>query len=356
VRTRSGLLFLLLLLAALLAPGSASAAKVRVIQGAGSSGVEYGADPGETNDVTLSRDGSSLVFHDSAAPLQADGCEQVDEHTVRCPPPTGPAGFVWVYTEDGDDHAHVVDVSGVFVSGGSGSDTLSTDVGGNRLDGGSGPDRLTGSTGDDTLLGSQGRDRLYGLEGDDQLAGEHDRIFVARGSDEIYGGLGTDVAWYTERGARVTVDLRRETGQGSPGENDLLSGIEGVNTGGGADRVIAPVTSVTCGGRRDEVILPHAETLIGGDCERTRVVPSLVALTGSWTLRADGTFSLPLFSRKRCSAWVAAFKEGYGRVGRVNVNLRAGRTTAARMLLSERGRLTITVRDCGPLLTFSLQV
>ena len=344
-----------LVLLGLLAPASASASKVRVVQGLGSSGVQYGGDPGESNDVTVSRDGSSLVFHDSGAPLQGDGCEQVDEHTARCPPPTGPAGFVWVLADDGDDRAHVVDVSGMFVSGGPGTDTLSTDVGGNRLDGGSGPDVLTGSTGDDTLVGSQGRDRLYGLEGDDQLAGEHDRIFAARGSDAIYGGPGVDIAWYVERGARVNIDLRRERGQGSPGENDILSGIEGVNTGGGPDRVIAPITSVTCGGRRDEVVLPQAETLIGGDCERTRVVPSLVAFTSRWTLRADGLFSLPLLARRRCDAWVALFS-GSVRVAHVMVPLRRGRTTVARLLLSERGRLRLTVRDCGPLLTFSLQV
>jgi hypothetical protein len=345
-----------LLVLGLLAPASASAARVRVVQGLGSTGVEYAADLGESNDVTVSSDGSSLVFHDSGASVQVDGCEQVDEHTARCPAPTGPAGFVRVLTADGDDRVHVVDVSAVFVAGGSGADTLSTDVGGNALDGGSGSDVLTGSTGDDTLVGAQGDDRLYGREGDDQMAGDEHGFFVARGTDVIDGGPGMDVAWYAKRGARVNIDLRREGGQGSPGEGDVLSGIEGVNTGRGADKVIAPVSSVTCGARQDEVIRPEAETLIGGDCERTRVVPSLVALTSRWTLRADGLFSLPLLSRKRCDAWVALFSPGFGRVGHVMVPLRRGREAVARVLLEERGRLQVTVRDCGPLLTFSLQL
>jgi hypothetical protein len=345
----------LLLFACLLAPGSASAAKARVVLGTGSSGVQYGGDAGESNDVTVTRDGASLVFHDSSAPVQVDGCEQVDEHTARCPPPSGPAGFVWVLAADGNDRVHVVDASGVFVSGGSGMDTLSTDVRGNRLDGGSGSDVLTGSTGDDILVGAQGDDRLNGLEGDDQLAGDEGFFYVARGTDSIDGGPGTDVALYEKRGARVNIDLRRTGGQGFPGEGDTLSGIEGVKTGGGADRVIAPISSVTCGGRQDEVIRPQADTLIGGDCDRTRVVPSLVAFTSRWTLRADGLFSLPLLSRKRCDAWVALFS-GSVRVAHVMVPLRRGREAVARLLLSERGRLRVTVRDCGPLLTFSLQL
>jgi hypothetical protein len=356
VRIRAALPLLLLVCLGLLGPASASAATARVVRGTGSTGVQFGGDAGESNDLTLARDASSLVFHDSAATVRVDGCEQVDEHTARCPPPSGPAGFVWVLAADGNDKVHVVDVSGVFASGGSGMDTLSTDVGGNRLDGGSGSDVLTGSTGDDLLVGAQGNDRLSGLDGNDQLAGDEGFFYVARGTDSIDGGPGTDVALYAKRGARVNIDLRRTGGQGFPGENDVLSGIEGVNTGGGADRVVAPVSSVTCGGRSDEVVLPRAETLIGGDCERTRVVPSLVAFTSRWTLRADGLFSLPLLSRRRCDAWVALFSPEFGRVGHVMVPLRRGREAVARFLLSERGRLVLTVRDCGPLLTFSLQL
>jgi RTX calcium-binding nonapeptide repeat (4 copies) len=354
VRIRAALGPLLLL--GLLLPASALAGQARVVVGTGSSGVQYGGGPGESNDVTVTHDGSSLVFHDSGATVQVDGCEQVDEHTARCPPPSGPYGFVWVLAGDGNDRVHVVDVSGVFVAGDAGMDTLSTDVGGNRLDGGSGPDDLTGSTGDDILVGAQGNDRLHGLQGDDQLAGDEGFFYVARGTDSIDGGPGTDVALYAKRGARVNIDLRRTGGQGFPGENDTLSGIEGVNTGGGADRIVAPMSSVTCGGRQDEVIRPDAETLIGGDCERTRVVPSLVAFTSRWTLRADGLFSLPLLSRKRCDAWVALFSPGFGRVGHVMVPLRRGRVAVARIQLEQRGRLELTVRDCGPLLTFSLQV
>jgi RTX calcium-binding nonapeptide repeat (4 copies) len=347
---------LMLLLLGLLAPASASAATARVVTGTGSTGVQFGGDLGETNDVTVTHDGSSIVFHDAGAPVHVDGCEQVDEHTARCPPPSGPAGFVWVLAADGNDTVHVVDVTGVFVGGGAGMDTLSTDVGGNRLDGGSGSDVLTGSTGDDILVGAQGNDRLSALAGDDQLAGDEGFFYVARGTDSIDGGPGTDVALYAKRGARVNIDLRRAGGQGFPGENDVLSGIEGVNTGGGADRVVAPISSVTCGGRSDEVILPQAETLIGGDCERTRMVPSLVAFTSRWTLRADGLFSLPLLAQRRCDAWVALFSPEFGRVGHVMVRLRRGREAVARVLLSERGRLRVTVRDCGPLLTFSLQL
>jgi hypothetical protein len=355
VRIRAALPLLLLL--CLLAPASASASYVRMSSDFGHTAIWYDQGRPEQNDVSVSQEGTTVTFHDNGATLDgvSEPCERLDDHTARCTAPDGTTIQTFVHTYDGDDRVVNLNATGVAIAGGSGNDTLSTDVAG-TLDGGGGKDVLTGSPGDDTLIGAQGDDQLFGRAGNDSLAGDAGYFWMTRGDDIIDGGPGVDTVYYSFRLGAVHVDLRRTGRQGARDENDVLTGLEGVETSGGADRIIAPVSEVQCGARLDEVIRPDAETLIGGDCERTRMVPSLVALTGRWTLRANNVFSLPLLSRRRCDAWVALFSPGFGRVGHVMVPLRRGREAVARMQLAERGRVRVTVRDCGPLLTFSLQL
>src|SRR3954465_2619715 len=90
---------LTLLLLCLVAPASASASRMDVsLGGSGRTYVEYRADDGFQNDVTVSQDGTAVVLHDAGErggggvvprgggePITyPNECERLDEHTVRC--------------------------------------------------------------------------------------------------------------------------------------------------------------------------------------------------------------------------------------------------------------------------------
>jgi hypothetical protein len=340
----------------LLVPASASAGTASVAGDATTAFVWYRANQSpqpEKNDVTVTQDGGGVVFHDAGAPVEVDGCEQLEEHTARCTPLPGARVLVAVLTGELKDRVVNVNVdANITIDGGSGNDTLSTQVGGSSINGGSGADVLTGSPGDDVLVGGLGKDHLYGREGNDRLAGDGDGSFVTRAADAIDGGPGADVAVWGRRTTGVHVDLRRAGGQGAPGEGDVVSGIEGVETSGGVDRVVGVSSEVRCGARRDEVVLPQPQALIARDCERTRSASSLVAFTARWAVR-NGVFSLPLRSRQSCMARVALF-DGNTSLGSATVQLQRGKEGSARVPLSHHGPVRVEVRGCGPLLAFSL--
>lgn len=101
-------------------------------------------------------------------------------------------------------------VSGIeHLRGGSGDDSLSGAAGGNRLEGAGGNDALLGRAGDDTLSGGDGVDTLD-------------------------GGTGFDWAVF-DGDAPVTVTLGRTDAQDTGAGLDLLTEIEGVIGGSGAD-------------------------------------------------------------------------------------------------------------------------
>jgi hypothetical protein len=317
---------------------------------------QYDAEFGVANDVTVTPDGASVVIHDAGEPIIANECEQVDEHTVRCTPGPDATAVTGINTNDGDDRIAIAGVTNVRVSARSGDDEISTDVGGSSLDAGSGADLVTGSPGDDLIIGAQGKDRLYAGAGDDIVAGDALAGYLEWDSDVIDGGPGQDVVFYGGRINRgVKVDLTRTGGQGGPGENDLLTGFEGVETSGGRDRITAPTLSAKCGRwKRDDVVRPGPQAIIARDCWRTYVDSSLIAFTDSWTLR-DGTFSLRLRSDDKCRADVALF-DGSTRLGGTSVSLPGDETRTAGIATTHKGPVRVEARGCGPLLAFSLEL
>ena len=90
---------------------------------------------------------------------------------------------------DGDDSVVIEDSvdRGVFVSGGSGDDTLIGGIHNDTLGGNGGKDKLFGNLGDDRLNGHGGHDKLYGEGGNDTLQG-------GKGADLLDGGDGDDEA------------------------------------------------------------------------------------------------------------------------------------------------------------------
>ena len=186
---------------------------------------------GERNDVTARKEAGAVIVRDAAAPLRLGaGCTAVDEHTARCVPrPDAGVARVEVHLGDGDDHAAHEDGEGfnfiaaggagadVLVGGSSGSDTLGGDEGEDRMLAGAAGSRLDGGAGRDELVGGGGEDVLQG----DPPAGPFE-------PDSMDGGGGEDDVSYESRRVGVRVDLLRAEGQGAPGENDVVRGVENV--------------------------------------------------------------------------------------------------------------------------------
>ncbi|WP_305800008.1 Hint domain-containing protein [Roseomonas sp. CECT 9278] len=208
--------------------------------------------------------------------------------------------------------------------GGGGNDTLTGDGNGNVLDGGVGNDVLVGGVGSDTLVGGVGNDvadysangaaqaivanlvagtvvdglgggtdRLLTIEnvtggaGNDRMTGDgnanvltggagNDTLNGGAGNDTLTGGEGTDVLNYAGETAAVVVNLATNSATGTGIGADSVSGFEGVQAGGGDDRVAgtgaaetisagAGADTVDGGGAADSILggAGH-DSLVGG--------------------------------------------------------------------------------------------
>ena len=242
--------------------------------------VELAAAAGEQNGVTLDFRPAErkLAITDAVTPITGDArCPNADAHTVVCDA-SGLQGFSEVIVDlgDGDDTGRALDVdrlpsvvirggAGVdllagrwaTLDGGGGNDALRGDDGretlhggagddmlyavgeGDYLDGGLGADTVLGGVGHDILLGGGGRDGLSGGPGNDSLDDQDGLGAAVPGPDVLDGGPGEDaVHSYVLRRNAVTIDLRREDGQGEAGEDDRLREIESVTGGAGDDTLI----------------------------------------------------------------------------------------------------------------------
>jgi Ca2+-binding RTX toxin-like protein len=122
-------------------------------------------------------------------------------------------------------------------TGGAGNDVLTGTSTSNRLRGGAGNDRITGGAGDDDLRGDGGDDEF--LEGP-----------TASGADVLLGGAGIDVANYSSRAAKLTIDLDNVADDGAASEHDnVRSDVESITGGANADRLTGSTAANTISGR-----------------------------------------------------------------------------------------------------------
>ena len=110
------------------------------------------------------------------------------------------------------------------VNGSELGDNLSGDDADNFLLGGDGPDSLGGRGGPDYLYGGAAADFLVGGDADDILVG-------GDAGDSINGQAGSDTTSYEDRTTPVSVDLAALQAP----DGDMMSGIENVTGGTGAD-------------------------------------------------------------------------------------------------------------------------
>jgi RTX calcium-binding nonapeptide repeat (4 copies) len=185
-------------------PAGAAASTVQLAGGTFGDVLDYQADPGEANKLTIQESASVYSIEDLGVfttPINAiPPCSSGGTGTASCPSTTVTA--VSVALGDGDDRAAV--------------DALKSAT-------------MRGGTGNDDLKGTGVDDFLFGEDGNDTLDG-------AGGTDVLNGGPGVDTAYYKFRANAVTVTLDglADDGEGG-GEADNVLEVENIVGGDGPD-------------------------------------------------------------------------------------------------------------------------
>jgi Ca2+-binding RTX toxin-like protein len=254
-------------------PALANGASVGIA--ADSTQAAYDAAPGETNTLTVSRDGDNFRFADPGAPITpAAPCVAINANEASCPvaavtiifvdardmddtitiaDSAGPLDFVQIFAGIGNDEVNAGDGATAFASGEDGADRMN---GGARIDllgGGPGEDIISGAAGDDQMAGQDGNDVVNGDAGDDFVNGDagNDQVSGGPGRDaleltnpnpsdvvgaDVYdGGAGLDQIFFMTS-ADMTVSLDGVADDGRAGEGDnVMPTVEIVATGNGND-------------------------------------------------------------------------------------------------------------------------
>jgi Ca2+-binding RTX toxin-like protein len=104
-----------------------------------------------------------------------------------------------------------------------------------NLIGGSGTNTLTGNAVANLLTGGAGNDYLYGQGGNDTLIGG---ATAAGGTNQLWGGTGSDTASYAGTTGVVHADLRAQAGYVDGTLTDQMNSIENLIGGSNADTLV----------------------------------------------------------------------------------------------------------------------
>ena len=235
------------------------------------------AAPVAAEAATLSRDGNTIVFTDTASDV---------------------INHVFVYQQDGSDDIFIGDEFATLTDVGSGCDDqgdqfLCSNVSALRIVVGGANDQVDNNNGIGdapadvpmTVDLGEGNDFVFaGPKGDDLRGGPgNDNLTANGGSDTLDGGFGADyleggadgdLVSYSARTEPITVDFSNPAFQphgssndGPPGTRDHIRTVETVLGGSGNDVMKAAGDPITFrGGDGDDTLTgsPGAETLIGG--------------------------------------------------------------------------------------------
>lgn len=237
---------------------------------------------------TLSRDGNTIVFTDTATDLtnqvyvyKIDGSDDVFITEGNTEANTGGNATLTDAgagcQDQGGDTFSCSNVEALRILPGGGNDEVhnfNSGVGDSpvdvpmTVDGGDGNDFINGGSESDDLRGGPGNDSLTAYAGNDTLDGGF-------GSDYMEGGEDGDVVSYETRTEPIVVDFgdpafqpHGSSNDGSPGTRDHIRTVETVVGGSGNDNMTAGTDAVTFrGGAGNDTLTgsPGAETLIGGD-------------------------------------------------------------------------------------------
>ena len=195
----------------------------------------YNAVSGETNNVTVSDNGTTLSLASTGANISTFSggtCTKVNNQLLTCPLTS--ISRVWVNAGNQNDTASSTSTVNFTVYGGDGNDTasaLGNSIGMNNV--------LRGDAGNDTLRGGPAFETILGGDGTDYIDG-------GLGRDYLYGQAGVDTLDYSSRTADVFVDLDGVTnGIGSWEDDDNIdNSFEWVKTGAGNDTVLGGAQGV----------------------------------------------------------------------------------------------------------------
>jgi Ca2+-binding RTX toxin-like protein len=266
-----------------LAEGASAAAAATVSVSGGI--LTYTAVSGEQNNVTIvpagggsyqvTDSGTMTAFPNGPVTVTAGtGCVSNSSIQATC---SGVINSLSVTADDGSDTVDTSQVSlPASVTGGTGSDRLSTGAGNDTLNGGSEDDWIDGGAGSDTLIGGTGNNvavyashsapvtvtldgvqndgaagendsvatdfqHVEGGSGNDTLIGNGNPNFLAGGlgNDTITGNGGGDYISYLDRTDPITIDFSSGTfGDVALGEHDTVTdSIENAAGGAGNDHL-----------------------------------------------------------------------------------------------------------------------
>ena len=253
------------------------ASAVAATAGADFTRLRFQAASGETNQVVLTWEGTTVRVLDSGVRLLL-GCVPEGLTAVRCLAPSGDplagaggcsACTALVATGDGDDSVRVV---------GAPAPGLRT-----QLAGGAGDDLLSGGTGVDAINGDAGSDTASYADratpvavtldeaANDGAAGERDDVRT----ENVSGGAGDDMLIGDDRANELSAGVGGQDLLGGLGGPDTLIGGSGrdvLHGGTGADTLLSfgnrpgVVDELICGAGDDEVQATRADR-VATDCE-----------------------------------------------------------------------------------------
>ncbi|GAB1689793.1 calcium-binding protein [Krasilnikovia sp. M28-CT-15] len=242
----------------------AQAASAGYAQVVGSSTVQFNAQKGKANGLTLTIKGRTVTLDDKVALKAGKGCKAVkgDKTKVKC---TTPKTTKTLNVSLGDKNDTVTNKTAVYllVNGGSGNDTLNGGSGRDELQGGSGNDKLIGNGGNDRLYGQSGADVAQGKAGNDLISGGtgNDALGGDSGNDEIVGESGND-ALYGSTGNDTLVGGAGADKLSAADGDDIMNGEAGADNiagGNGVDIILGGADNDTIdAGAGDDIVFGEA--------------------------------------------------------------------------------------------------
>ena len=210
-------------------PADAAEGDIGIVSVSNVKYVQYKAQYGRTNTVTVSRSGNTVTVDDVLSIKAGTGCKAVrnDKTKVTCALKQAPVR-TYIYVYDKNDTVTNKANIGMSADGGTGNDKLVGGAANDVLDGYSGADKLYGEGGNDTLQDATGDDVHYGGAGNDTMHGGdgNDKLYANAGNDKVYGGAGAEVLSAHEGDDLMYGQTSNDLFDGGTG-NDMLSGETG---------------------------------------------------------------------------------------------------------------------------------
>ena len=181
----------------------------------------------------------------------------------------GGAGNDTFFGKDGDDNIVAGDgddevMAGRgddMISGGAGQDIIFGDAGADVILAGAGDDHVHGEAGDDRIWGGEGRDVINGGDGNDVIF-----AMSGDGGDVINGGAGIDTINYEVSTSNTLFDLESGLVRSADTGEDMVSNVENVLGGRGADTIYANnLVNVLNGNSGNDTIVFRSASAADGD-------------------------------------------------------------------------------------------